>query len=125
MKNLERGHEYYKDNKVLNYRAIDDEEYFPLQEFKEATKRFLLKLDDIIDVCISYIDENNEQVKYGFYTSKFDSKRIIEEIIVKLKNEYSFMKNILKMKVGNFYGNFGFEAKCDGKTFVESSSIKR
>ena len=104
---------------------VDDEEYFELEKYEEATKKFINKLEDVVDVAISYIDENGELVEYGFYSTKSESKKIIEDAIIRLKNEYSFMKKIEKMRVSNFYGDFGFEAKWDGKTFVENTSIKR
>lgn len=104
---------------------IDDEEYFPLDEYEKATKKFINKLDNVVDVSISCLDENGNVVEYGFYISKADSKKIIEETILKLNGEYSFIKKVIKMKVSNFYGDFGFEAKWNGKTFIENTFSKR
>ena len=104
---------------------VDDEEYFSLDEYEEATKKFVNELENTVDIRISCIDENGENVEYGFYSSKADSKKIIEETVVKLKNEYSFINKVEKMTVSNFFGDFGFQADWNGKTFIESSSMKR
>lgn len=122
---------YNNDNEdciIINdeiFFEIDDEEYYPLNEYEKATITFLEKLDKVFNVYISGRDDNGEIIEYGYCTNLKDKNALIEEAVDRLKNEYSFINNVDKMKVSNFYGDFGFQAKWDGKLFIENSSIKR
>lgn len=124
--------ENYKNNKqeciIINdeiFFEIDDEEYYQLHDYEKAVNNYLKKLDETVNINIYYMDDDGEEMSYGFYSKKEDPQVLISKTMKKLKNEYSFMNNILFMKVEDFYGEFNFEAKWDGKIFIDSTSIKR
>lgn len=124
--------ENYKNDKqdciIINdeiFFEIDDEEYYKLNDYEKAVDDYLKKLDEVVNIQISYVDDTGEEMMYGFCSKKNNPQVLISIAVNKLKNEYSFMNNILLMKVEDFYGEYYFEAKWDGKTFVENTSIKR
>ena len=101
------------------YYTTDDDESYDLIDYQVAIDNFFDKLEKMVEIGLYYTDLNGNERHIGCTSFNRNNKALIEETLDMVNDERNEVKDVEKMEVYDFFGDFWFEAKWNGTEFIE------
>ncbi len=102
------------------FETLDGEEYYSLNDYKNAIVRFIENLNQIVIIQLN-VSENKNIVNYSFYGDSKNEDEIIELIKERMKN--GRFENVESFIATDFYGDYIIGGKFNHNEIVMDKKL--